>query len=430
MAAVRASELYSAILSENASIIVNIAKEYGTNSIIDGAKSKPSKGLAILPLHLAASYRKVHSIESLLLAGANPGIRDQQGRNALHLVITHWPYIHATWPASQSRFQTAMVSMQKRAEACLQVLCNHGVDLNTVVDSGSRQTAMHLAVRFAALSAIHILASHGAAVNTTDLYGMTPLHMAASMLNTEIAVCLIKLGADVNKVVSHSGNRPLHLAALTTAFRPEKNMDTALRCITELLDQGAEVDAVNNAGRTALHEACSVGKEAVVNLLLRRGADINKQTPAGENGLFLFLDHRPNLCHTSLLGRLLSLTSPLTIANGAGLQPSTLLLPQYSRQREQILALTRHPRSLMDICRIQAFQYYGSGSSRRQTLADLLPERLHRYVLWGSSCDISFVSDDDKAKSGSWSDFFHREEPERANSLDVPAPERQRASEH
>ena len=60
---------------------------------------------------------------------------------------------------------------------------------------------MHLAVRFAALSAIHILASHGAAVNTTDLCGMTPLHMAAGILNTEIAVCLIKLGADVNKVL-------------------------------------------------------------------------------------------------------------------------------------------------------------------------------------------------------------------------------------
>ena len=111
------------------------------------------------------------------------------------------------------------------------------------------------------------------------------------------------------------------------------------------------------------------------------------------------------------------------MTNGAGLQPSTLLLPQYSRQREQLLALTRHPRSLMDICRIQAFQYYGS--SRRQTLAELLPERLHHYVLWGSSCDISFVSDDDKAKSGS----CPVEEPERANSL-VPQSRRHRASEH
>ena len=43
MTAVGAIELYSAILSENASLIVNIAKKYGTNSMINGSKSKPSK---------------------------------------------------------------------------------------------------------------------------------------------------------------------------------------------------------------------------------------------------------------------------------------------------------------------------------------------------------------------------------------------------
>lgn len=33
------------------------------------------QGLAILPLHLAASYRRVKSLESLLSAGADPEIR-------------------------------------------------------------------------------------------------------------------------------------------------------------------------------------------------------------------------------------------------------------------------------------------------------------------------------------------------------------------
>lgn len=61
---------------------------------------------------------------------------------------------------------------------------------------------MHLAVRYAALPAVHILASHGAAVNSTDLSGMMPLHMAAGILNKEITACLIKLGADVNMVLN------------------------------------------------------------------------------------------------------------------------------------------------------------------------------------------------------------------------------------
>lgn len=36
------------------------------------------QGLAILPLHLAASYRKVNSMQSLLSAGADPEMRSGQ----------------------------------------------------------------------------------------------------------------------------------------------------------------------------------------------------------------------------------------------------------------------------------------------------------------------------------------------------------------
>lgn len=260
-----------------------------------------------------------------------------------------------------------------------------------------------------------------------------------------------------------------------------------------------ETDAVNKAGRTALHEACSVGKEAVVDLLLRYtaqktghksisilygvhliiflarvtnatvsresassamnvpyissvinrveqdvathlkkldlcmccryGADTNKLTPAGENCLFLFLDHHSNLCHTSLLGRLLSLTSPLTISNGAGLLPRTLLLPQYSHQKEQLLALAHQPRSLMDICRIQLFQHYGV--SRCQTLTQLLPERLHRYVLnyWESPCEINFVHQDG-VKFNSWLESVADVEQVGINTPDILTPQRQGLSEH
>lgn len=161
----------------------------------------------------------------------------------------------------------------------------------------------------------------------------------------------------------------------------------------------------------------------------RYGADINKLTPAGENCLFLFLDHCSNLCHTSLLGRLLSLTSPLTISNGAGLLPSTLLLPQYSHQKEQLLALAHQPRSLMDICRIQLFQHYGV--SRCQTLTQLLPERLHRYVLnyWESPCDINFINENG-VKLNSWLESAADVEQVGINIPDILTPQQQRAAEH
>eukprot|EP00063_Salmo_salar_P060381 XP_014035216.1 PREDICTED: ankyrin repeat domain-containing protein 61 isoform X2 [Salmo salar] len=394
-------ELYDAILIEDLARINDFTQKRGSNFYIDIRTTGLlheilSKGLAILPLHLAASYRRVKSLESLLSAGADPEIRDQRGRNALHLVITHWPTILASWPKPRTKFETAMMSMQHRAEACLRVLCNHGVNINAEVDSDGRHTALHLAVRYGALPAISILASHGAKINTIDHFGMMPLHMAAGILNTEMTASLIKLGADVNKVMNKSGNSPLHLAALAAANKPVKALGVDLGCIIELLDQGADPNTVNHAGRTALHEACSGGHEAVVALLLKYGADINQLTTAGENCLFLYLDRKLNLRHTSLLWKLLTMTYPLTISNRDGHLPSSLMLPEYFDQRDQLLNLCQQPRSLMDICKIHIYQRYWK-SHGRECLKQVLPDRVHDFVFnhWENACDVTFVKEGD-----------------------------------
>lgn len=68
---------------------------------------------------------------------------------------------------------------------------------------GSHQTALHLSVRYRALSAVQILSSYGADVNAVDSSGMTPLHMAAGILHKDLIASLIKEGADINKVCAH-----------------------------------------------------------------------------------------------------------------------------------------------------------------------------------------------------------------------------------
>ncbi|KAA8581768.1 ankyrin repeat domain-containing protein 61 isoform X2 [Etheostoma spectabile] len=384
------SEFYTGIIDEDSGCVGDMSKTYGSNFLfkIQGTPGDVFwKGLATFPLHLAASYRRVKSMQSLLSTGADPELRDGLGRTTLHLVIAGWPRILTTWPKPGSEFQTAVIGVRRQAEACLRLLCEHGVNVNAEVE-GSHQTALHLSVRYVALSAVHILASYGADVNAVDSTGMTPLHMAAGILHKDIMASLIKDGADINMGVTHSGNTPLHLAAVAMTLKTTQTPGDDISCISELLEHGAEVNAVNKAGLTPLQEACSMGNKELVELLLRYGANINKLTKAGESCLFLFLNHRPNVRNNSLLLKLLSLTSLLTVYNHDGNLPSTLTLPCFFKQRDQLLNLTQQPRRLQDICKSGI--YLKHVHDKREELRKILPEKLFHFVFDYWEKKISF----------------------------------------
>ncbi|KAF1374094.1 hypothetical protein PFLUV_G00245680 [Perca fluviatilis] len=390
------NEFYTGIMDEDLGHIGDMSKKYGSNFLIEiqGAPGDVFwKGLATLPLHLAASYRRVKSMQSLLSTGADPELRDQLGRTTLHLVIAGWPRILTNWPKPGSKFQTAVIGVRRQAEACLRLLCEHGVNVNAEVE-GSHQTALHLSVRYVALSAVHILASYGADVNAVDSTGMTPLHMAAGILHKDIMANLIKEGADTNMGVKHSGNTPLHVAAVAMAMKTTQTLGDDISCISELLEHGAEVNAVNKAGLTPLQEACSMGNKELVELLLRYGANINKLTKAGESCLFLFLNRRPNVRNSSLLLKLLSLTSLLTVYNHNGHLPSTLTLPCFFKQRDQLLNLTQQPRRLQEICKSGIYLKHVHG--KREELRKILPEKLYDFVFNYWEKKISFVTDVDQ----------------------------------
>lgn len=201
--------------------------------------------------------------------------------------------------------------------------------------------------------------------------------------------------------MKHSGNTPLHLAAMALAVKITKTLGDDNNCISELVDHGAEANAANKAGRTPLHEACSMGNEELVDLLLRYGANINKLSTAGENCLFLFLNHRPNLRNSSLLVKLFSLTSPLTVYNQKGHLPSTLMLPCFFKQRDQLLKLTQQPRRLKDICKSDI--YVKHVQDKREELRKILPERLYDFVFncW-ENLHISFETDEQDSLNDSY----------------------------
>lgn len=203
--------------------------------------------------------------------------------------------------------------------------------------------------------------------------------------------------------VKPSGNTALHLAVVSMALKAFKSLQDDTSCISELLERGAEVNAVNNAGMTPLHEVCSMGNTELVELLLRYGANINQLSGAGESCLFLFLNHRPNVRKNSLLIKLLSLTSPLTFYNHNNSLPLTLTRPCFFKQRDQLLKLTQQPRRLQDICKRDIYLKHVQGT--REELGKILPVKLYDFVFnYWEDLHISFVTDGDQ---DSFNDLVH-----------------------
>ena len=109
-----------------------------------------------------------------------------------------------------------------------------------------------------------VLAAAGADRQLPLKDGMTPLMAAAGM-----------------------GSAPQANRRNLTVFDGGKVEDERLvvQAVTTALRLGADVNAVTRAGDTALHSAASMGYDAVVQLLVDRGARLNVKNARGQTPL-------------------------------------------------------------------------------------------------------------------------------------------------
>lgn len=101
----------------------------------------------------------------------------------------------------------------------------------------------------------------------------TALHLSAAGYRYEIASELIKLGADVNAAQNMRRGRPLHYAADGCPGNPVFDPARQVKMIQLLLKAGAEIDAADKNGATALHRAVRTRCAAAVECLLKAGAN-------------------------------------------------------------------------------------------------------------------------------------------------------------
>ncbi|MDZ5470796.1 ankyrin repeat domain-containing protein (plasmid) [Bacillus sp. 31A1R] len=101
-------------------------------------------------------------------------------------------------------------------------------------------------------------------INDLNNFSMTPLYLALTKNNNDLAKLLLRNNADPN-VANMEGFTPLHEAA-------SKNNEEIVKI---LIKKGASVDTATSTMLTPLMIAAQNGQTEIVKLLINKGADIN-----------------------------------------------------------------------------------------------------------------------------------------------------------
>ncbi|KAK3277203.1 hypothetical protein CYMTET_14777 [Cymbomonas tetramitiformis] len=131
------------------------------------------------------------------------------------------------------------------------------------VNVGTGRRPLHVAADKGMIDMVKQLIRKGAEKDAADKEGCTALTRAWG--HEDAAHALMEAGADVNV---GTGRRPLHVAA-------EKGM---IQMVKQLIRKGAEKDAEDKEGCTALTWAVRGRHEDVANALMEAGADVNVGT--------------------------------------------------------------------------------------------------------------------------------------------------------
>ena len=242
------------------------------------------------PLLFAARSGDVASVRLLLAAGAHPDEALPTGITAL------------------------TVAAHSGHEAAAIFFVEHGADVN---NDAIGYTALHAAVLKSELDLVKSLLAHGANPdakitkgtpirrNSTDfnlpgtLIGATPYLLAAKFAEPDIMRALVARGADPTIAMTDGTTAAMFAAGIGAVAGSNRrgtmivdggkpdDQRQVIGALKAAIDLGADLNAANQAGDTALHGAAAIGNDEAVRLLVAHGAEINAKNQRGFTPLAL-----------------------------------------------------------------------------------------------------------------------------------------------
>ena len=239
------------------------------------------------PIHeLCRSLSRMHfpALDAYVALGANPMAEDEQGKTCFEVTLDTLEYEingpDPTWALvdkameflihiASSTDDLKLSSLLEHSGRVFNYFCRVGNDRLTIevlgkfdvdqCDTVSNRTGLQNACYFSSssyiISKMLDCSKHNSPYHGLELLVCVCAGVSASIDN---ALLLLNRGVDINEVSSKAQSTPLIIAAIYNK--------TDL--VTFLLDQGADPNPIDWEGQNALHHACRLGHETVVQVLL------------------------------------------------------------------------------------------------------------------------------------------------------------------
>ncbi|WP_353283576.1 ankyrin repeat domain-containing protein [Wolbachia endosymbiont (group A) of Pogonocherus hispidulus] len=269
-----------------------------------GANIEVRDEFGYTPISLATQSGKWSVVELLLDRGANIDTQDKKGQTLLHSAVSGNNLDMIQFLLDRGAnievqddfgYTPILYAAQSGKWDVVKLLISNGAKFNNEITI--QGTPLHFAVQEGNLDMIRFLLDEGADIESQDKDNKKPLHLAVDTNRLSVVKLLLDRGASVN-AKDENNKAPLDLATeedmievLKKAQLDQELLINArngnLDKVKDLIIQGANLEAKDINGNTALHNACSNGHLKVVEYLIEKGASLKAKNKDGKTPLDL-----------------------------------------------------------------------------------------------------------------------------------------------